>query len=80
MVLLLVGMLSNILPLKGVANNLVIYGGITDVPIIIAALLHDTVEDTKTTFEEIEHEFGKDVSHMVSEVTDDKSLAKGRAL
>ena len=39
-----------------------------------AALLHDTVEDTDTTFEELEEKFGKTVTDVVREVTDDKSL------
>lgn len=47
-----------------------------DVNVILAAILHDTVEDTDTTFEEIEAEFGADVCAIVREVTDDKSLAK----
>ncbi|XP_033108566.1 guanosine-3',5'-bis(diphosphate) 3'-pyrophosphohydrolase MESH1-like, partial [Anneissia japonica] len=41
-----------------------------------AALLHDTVEDTDTTFEEIEAAFGTEVKSIVAEVTDDKSLPK----
>ena len=44
----------------------------------MAALLHDTVEDTETTFEEIERSFGADVRDLVAEVTDDKSLPKQR--
>ena len=36
-------------------------GGVTDPVVLQAALLHDTVEDTETTFEEIEAEFGKEV-------------------
>lgn len=36
----------------------------------IAALLHDTVEDTKTSLEEIENLFGKDVSKLVENLTD----------
>lgn len=47
-----------------------------DVNLIIAALLHDTVEDVGVTFEEIEQEFGKDVADLVGEVTDDKNLPK----
>lgn len=43
---------------------------------IQAALLHDTIEDTDTTFEEIEQEFGVNVKNIVKEVTDDKSLPK----
>ncbi|NXH15693.1 MESH1 pyrophosphohydrolase, partial [Bucco capensis] len=40
------------------------------------ALLHDTVEDTDTTFEEIEERFGQEVRRVVEEVTDDKMLPK----
>ncbi|XP_022081987.1 guanosine-3',5'-bis(diphosphate) 3'-pyrophosphohydrolase MESH1-like [Acanthaster planci] len=39
-----------------------------------AAVLHDTVEDTDTTFEEIEVHFGKEVRDIVADVTDDKTL------
>lgn len=60
----------------GVANNLMEIGRIRDPEIIIAALLHDTVEDTQTTFEEIERAFGARVAMFVKEVTDDKSLPK----
>jgi len=42
--------------------------------IIIAAILHDTVEDTATTLAEIEAAFGAPVAGMVAEVTDDMSL------
>ena len=45
-----------------------------DAEVIAAALLHDTVEDTETSIEELETEFGKRVPSMVAEVTDDKSL------
>lgn len=51
-------------------------GGITDSEVIQAALLHDTVEDTITTFDEIEEHFGQSVRKIVEEVTDDKSLPK----
>ena len=43
---------------------------------VVGALLHDTLEDTKTTPEELEKEFGADVSRVVLEVTDDKRLPK----
>jgi len=41
----------------------------TDVTAIVAALLHDTLEDTLATPEELEKEFGKDVVHLVDGVT-----------
>lgn len=49
-------------------------GGVRDKDTLIAAILHDTVEDTTTTFEEIEAHFGLQVRHIVAEVTDDKGL------
>ncbi|XP_036336927.1 guanosine-3',5'-bis(diphosphate) 3'-pyrophosphohydrolase MESH1-like [Rhagoletis pomonella] len=59
-----------------VATILAVEGGISDETVLIAALLHDTVEDTDTTFEEIEIQFGADICSIVREVTDDKSLEK----
>jgi guanosine-3',5'-bis(diphosphate) 3'-pyrophosphohydrolase len=50
--------------------------GVTDLNTLMGALLHDTVEDTDTTFEEIEEHFGSDVRKIVAEVTDDKTLPK----
>lgn len=47
-----------------------------DAPSVIAALLHDTIEDTRTTREELEREFGPEVAALVSEVTDDKNLPR----
>jgi (p)ppGpp synthase/HD superfamily hydrolase len=44
--------------------------------LVIAAILHDTVEDTETSFAEIEEVFGARVAGWVAEVTDDKSLPK----
>ncbi len=35
----------------------------------IAAYLHDTIEDTDATYEEIKKEFGVDVADLVNEVT-----------
>jgi guanosine-3',5'-bis(diphosphate) 3'-pyrophosphohydrolase len=51
-------------------------GAVEDAVVIAAALLHDTIEDTETTLEELEAGFGKRVAAIVAEVTDDKSLAK----
>lgn len=48
-----------------------------DPDLVIAAVLHDTVEDTQTTLDEIAAAFGDRVASLVAEVTDDKSLPKG---
>jgi guanosine-3',5'-bis(diphosphate) 3'-pyrophosphohydrolase len=50
--------------------------GITDPTVICAALLHDTIEDTETTADELLQQFGQDIASIVMEVTDDKSLPK----
>ncbi len=47
-----------------------------DLDVVIAAILHDTVEDTSATIEELRAAFGPRVAAMVAEVTDDKSLPK----
>ncbi len=59
-----------------VAETLWIVGGVRDISVIVAAILHDTVEDTETTLAEIEENFGPVVRSLVQEVTDDKSLPK----
>ncbi len=59
-----------------VANLIANVGDVEDYDVLIAAVLHDTVEDTETTATEIKEKFGAAVSKMVSEVTDDKSLPK----
>lgn len=51
-------------------------GGVRDITTLVAALLHDTVEDTGTKPEVVEDEFGPEVRKLVMEVTDDKSLPK----
>jgi guanosine-3',5'-bis(diphosphate) 3'-pyrophosphohydrolase len=50
--------------------------GERDPTLLMAALLHDTVEDTATSFEDIERAFGTEVADIVREVTDDKTLPK----
>lgn len=60
------------------AEVLVNEAGITDIQVICAALLHDTVEDTETTPEEIEDAFGRPVRDIVMEVTDDQTLDKAQ--
>src|SRR5207248_4984506 len=47
-----------------------------DTNLVIAALLHDAVEDVGVTREELADRFGDDVASLVAEVTDDKSLPK----
>lgn len=59
-----------------VANLLANIGKIEDYDVLIAAVLHDTVEDTETSAAEITKLFGSTVSGYVAEVTDDKSLPK----
>ncbi len=49
---------------------------IDDPVVLSAALLHDTIEDTATTFDELAAAFGEEVAGIVLEVTDDKSLPK----
>jgi GTP diphosphokinase / guanosine-3',5'-bis(diphosphate) 3'-diphosphatase len=50
--------------------------GVSDLNVLSAALLHDTIEDTETTQDELEAEFGPKVASIVAEVTDDKTLPK----
>jgi (p)ppGpp synthase/HD superfamily hydrolase len=50
--------------------------GGTDPNLVIAALLHDAVEDQGVSFETIVREYGKQVADIVMEVTDDKTLPK----
>ncbi|MHB8529481.1 MAG: HD domain-containing protein [Caulobacteraceae bacterium] len=49
-----------------------------DAELVIAAILHDTVEDTQTTFGELAAAFGPRVASLVVEVTDDESLPKAQ--
>ncbi|OAD20142.1 HD domain-containing protein 3 [Candidatus Thiomargarita nelsonii] len=59
-----------------VADTLWQIGKVHDMVTIVGALLHDTLEDTDTTPEEIQNLFGAEVLAVVSEVTDDKRLPK----
>lgn len=51
-------------------------GGVRDSVVLCAALLHDTIEDTETTEEELATVFGREIAAIVAEVTDDKELEK----
>ena len=59
-----------------VATILATSGEVSDLPTLLAAVLHDTIEDTETTAEELEEHFGPEVRSLVLEVTDDKRLPK----
>ncbi|XP_029933159.1 guanosine-3',5'-bis(diphosphate) 3'-pyrophosphohydrolase MESH1 [Myripristis murdjan] len=60
----------------GVARILSHEGAVTDIEVLQAALLHDTVEDTDCSIAELEAKFGVTVARIVQEVTDDKTLPK----
>jgi len=50
--------------------------GVDDRDVLVAALLHDTIEDTETSAQDVSDRFGERVCQLVLEVTDDKSLPK----
>ena len=50
--------------------------GVSDPVVLCAALLHDTIEDTDTSEKELRAAFGDEITDVVLEVTDDKTLAK----
>ena len=60
------------------AHVLVCEGKIEELPVLCAAILHDTVEDTETSLDEIRRRFGGSIAATVGEVTDDTSLPKAR--
>jgi (p)ppGpp synthase/HD superfamily hydrolase len=62
--------------LAEVANLLSIAADGTDAELVAAGWLHDTIEDTATTREELAQEFGERVTALVVEVTDDMTLPK----
>jgi len=51
-------------------------GRVSDAATLCAAMLHDTVEDTQTTRAELARVFGKEITDVVMEVTDNKRLRK----
>lgn len=59
-----------------VAETLWRVGEVRDIDLLVAAILHDTIEDTATTPEEIREIFGEEALGLVLELTDDKSLPK----
>ena len=58
------------------ANVLANEAGIDDPTVLIAAILHDTLEDTDTTADELADAFGAEVAAIVRQVSDDKALPK----
>jgi GTP diphosphokinase / guanosine-3',5'-bis(diphosphate) 3'-diphosphatase len=60
------------------AHVLAFEAKVHDEQVLIAAILHDTLEDTNTTIEELTVRFGPSVAQLVVEVSDDKSLPKLR--
>jgi len=61
-----------------VAHLIAGVGRVEDLDVLMAAILHDTVEDTGTTAGELTELFGEAVCGYVLEVSDDKSLPKAR--
>jgi guanosine-3',5'-bis(diphosphate) 3'-pyrophosphohydrolase len=59
-----------------VAQLVAAVGGVSDVEVLAAALLHDTVEDTGTRPDELAAAFGARVRDVVLELSDDKDLPK----
>ena len=59
-----------------VAERIARIGGVDDAGVLAAALLHDTIEDTETTREELEAAFGASIAGMVAELSDDRALSK----
>ncbi len=53
-------------------------GQVEDVEVLIAAVLHDVLEDTPTTAEEVSARFGARVCRLVEALSDDKALPRKR--
>ena len=60
------------------AHILATVGGVHDLDVLRAAILHDTIEDTETSYAELQDRFGVAVAGILLEVTDDKTLPKQR--
>jgi hypothetical protein len=58
------------------ANILREEGDVEDPTVIAAALLHDSIEDTQTSYDELRGQFGAEIAEIVAEVTDTKWLTK----
>ncbi|OGA19234.1 MAG: phosphohydrolase [Betaproteobacteria bacterium RIFCSPLOWO2_02_FULL_66_14] len=51
-------------------------GAVDDPVTLCAAILHDTIEDTETSYAELRRAFGREIADVVLEVTDNKRLWK----
>ena len=60
------------------AHVLACEGKIEEPLVLCTAILHDTVEDTETSLDEIARRFGREIASTVGEVSDDTSLPKAR--
>ena len=58
------------------AAYILVRAGIEDPSVLAGALLHDTVEDTHTTVDELEVVFGYEIATIVADCSDDKTLSK----
>lgn len=58
--------------------HILVMAGVNDVDTLCAAILHDTIEDTQTTREELVEAFGVCITHIVGQCSDDKSLSSAR--
>ncbi|MCC6428749.1 MAG: bifunctional (p)ppGpp synthetase/guanosine-3',5'-bis(diphosphate) 3'-pyrophosphohydrolase [Phycisphaerales bacterium] len=61
-----------------VALTVVQVFGCRDDQVLAAALLHDTIEDTTTDYEDIESRFGKEIAGMVSALTKNMALPESK--
>jgi guanosine-3',5'-bis(diphosphate) 3'-pyrophosphohydrolase len=48
--------------------------GVDDASVLTAAVLHDTIEDTTTDYDELKDEFGAEVAGWVADLSKDKRL------
>lgn len=55
--------------------NTLVKANVTDYNVLCAAILHDTVQDTETTPEELQANFNSKIKEIVLECSDDKSLS-----
>src|SRR5262245_46239688 len=55
---------------------ILVQADVEDHIVLAAALLHDTIEGTNTTLEELQIVFGHEIANIVAECSDDKALGK----